>query len=572
MPDIEPPEVPPLLNPSTAIPCSNVSKDCLPCDDDPIANFTAEGPDSDRFLFIFRAHVIPPLGVVPGDVDRPGICYSETSQQDAEDCARQDAEEALVDQPVYRNVSIFHNTVQSCTGTCKDGTPFTYTVPAGTVVAFTQLEADQRAMGLACQRARTNRVCILTTALNTGCTGSAYSMTLKGLGGTPFVVSWYTLPFFDECIGEIEIGSEFPYVWFITHGELPDGLTLHSCSGVIDGTPTEIGDFPITMRATDATGAYLEKNFTLRVAEITNDSPLTSYTVGTPYVLNFSTNIGDQEQQTWTVASGTLPTGLILSAAGVLSGTPTASGTSTFTIKVVESGSSGFTCQKVFELASAIASPLSYWKMDDASFGTRMDTIGSANLTDSNTNVDQVVGLIANAAKFTTGLVSFLETVPNVPAQYFFDAGWTFVGWLNMAILPTTTSNVFSALTSGPDLEIDLVGGGPGQIRFSYKPTNAAPFTNILLSYTSIGSWHFLRCWFDPVDLKFKAQIDMGAISESAALALPTAVASTYLAFGSQGDGEFSVDECGFFGFALSDSEASDIYNGGVGKTCCPFV
>ena len=350
MPDLEPPEVPPLLAPSTSIPCSNVSKDCLPCDDDPIANFTAEGADSDRFSFIFRAHVVPPLGVTPGDVDRPGFCYSTVSEQDAEDCAREDAEEALVDQPTYNGVTVYHNTVQSCTANCPDGSPFTYTVPSGTVVAFSQLEADQRAYGLACSRARTNKVCILTTALNTGCLGSSYSMTLRGLGGTPIFVSWYTKAFLEECIGEVSVGDEFPYLWWITHGELPDGLTLHPCSGVIDGTPTEVGNFPITMRATDGTGAYLEKNFTLMVTEITNDSPLDDGSIGSSYLVNFSTTIGDAEQQTWTVVSGSLPAGLSLTTAGVLSGTPTTSGTSNFTIKVVESGSSGFTCEKEFSL------------------------------------------------------------------------------------------------------------------------------------------------------------------------------------------------------------------------------
>ena len=573
MPSLEPPEIPPLLNPSTAIPCENVSKDCLPCDDDPIENFTAEGPDSDRFLFLFRAHVVPPLGVVPGDVDRPGICYSELSLQDAEDCARQEAEEPLVNQPVYNGVSHFHNTVQSCTGSCPDGSLFTYTVPAGTVVAFTQLEADQRAMGLACQRARTNRVCILTTALKTGCLGSAYSMTLKGLGGTGFVVSWFTLPFFEECSGEVTIGSAFPYLWWITSGELPDGLTLHPCSGVIDGTPTEVGDFPITMRAIDATGAFLSKNFTLRVAEIANDSPLTQYTVGTPYVVNFSTTIGDQEQQTWTVLSGTLPTGLTLSAAGVLSGTPTTEGDSSFTVQVVESGSSGFTCQKSFSLSSSITTPISYWKMNDASFGTRQDTLGIANLTDSNNNVSAVSGLIGNAALFSAGTIAFLETQPNVTKQYFFSTGWTFIGWVKTIILPSTSSFIFTLDSNlAPQLDITLIGGGPGQMRFDYKPTAASPFTTIQVPFNDIGSWHFLRCWFDPSDMKLKVQIDMGSISESAAIAAPSVETDTYIGFGNPGDGEFQMDECGFFGAALSDAAATEIYNGGIGKTCCPFT
>jgi hypothetical protein len=42
---------------------------------------------------------------------------------------------------------------------------------------------------------------------------------------------------------------------------------------------------------------------------------------------------------TWSLASGTLPTGLSLSTAGVISGTPTATGSSDFTVNVSDSGS-----------------------------------------------------------------------------------------------------------------------------------------------------------------------------------------------------------------------------------------
>ena len=41
---------------------------------------------------------------------------------------------------------------------------------------------------------------------------------------------------------------------------------------------------------------------------------------------------------TWSLASGTLPAGLTLSSAGVLSGTPTTAGTSTFTVRVTDAG------------------------------------------------------------------------------------------------------------------------------------------------------------------------------------------------------------------------------------------
>src|SRR4029077_7629291 len=46
---------------------------------------------------------------------------------------------------------------------------------------------------------------------------------------------------------------------------------------------------------------------------------------------------------TWSTTSGSLPAGLILSGSGVLSGTPTSSGTSTFTVQVADSNAQNVT-------------------------------------------------------------------------------------------------------------------------------------------------------------------------------------------------------------------------------------
>ena len=48
---------------------------------------------------------------------------------------------------------------------------------------------------------------------------------------------------------------------------------------------------------------------------------------------------GGTGTQTWAVTSGSLPAGLTLSAAGVISGTPTALGTSNLTVKAIDTGS-----------------------------------------------------------------------------------------------------------------------------------------------------------------------------------------------------------------------------------------
>lgn len=334
------PLIPPQLAPSTAIPCRNVLKKCLPCDDDPVANFTAEGADSDRFLFIFRAHIDAPLGWDVGSPDATSFCWSTVSIDDAEDCAREDAENKVTEtirDPGGNPPTLFLNTPQSCTATCSDGTPFVYTVPAGTVFGFTQFEANYRAHGLACERARTQSICFLTTDLAPGCVGSNYSMTLSAIGGTRFAVNVFNIIYFpSECFSQLHVGDTFPYLWSISSGSLPPGLSLHPCTGIIDGTPTTSGTYTFRVFIVDAVGSFQTKLFTICIAQITTASPLPDATIGTPYSKQLVESPGVVASEVWSVVSGSLPPGLMLSPSGLLSGTPTGSPASYhFTIQVV---------------------------------------------------------------------------------------------------------------------------------------------------------------------------------------------------------------------------------------------
>jgi len=63
---------------------------------------------------------------------------------------------------------------------------------------------------------------------------------------------------------------------------------------------------------------------------LTADTPANALAINAPYSYTF-TATGDPSP-TFAVASGSLPTGMTLSSAGVLSGTPTAAGTFTFTV------------------------------------------------------------------------------------------------------------------------------------------------------------------------------------------------------------------------------------------------
>lgn len=64
-----------------------------------------------------------------------------------------------------------------------------------------------------------------------------------------------------------ELKAEFgeaPISWDIVAGNLPLGMTLSS-EGVLSGTPTDAGEFPFTVRATDSNGDTAEKMFSLDV-------------------------------------------------------------------------------------------------------------------------------------------------------------------------------------------------------------------------------------------------------------------------------------------------------------------
>ncbi|WP_033823851.1 Ig-like domain-containing protein, partial [Kitasatospora sp. MBT63] len=59
-------------------------------------------------------------------------------------------------------------------------------------------------------------------------------------------------------------GGTGPFTWSKTSGNPPPGLTLNA-DGTIAGTPTALGTATFTARATDSSGAYAERTFTLTV-------------------------------------------------------------------------------------------------------------------------------------------------------------------------------------------------------------------------------------------------------------------------------------------------------------------
>jgi hypothetical protein len=140
-------------------------------------------------------------------------------------------------------------------------------------------------------------------------------------------------------------GGSAPYTFSVTSGSLPDGLTLQSATGSIGGTPTTAGKAVFTAQVTDSSGNTSSGSFSILINPAIGGqgagltlSPLPGATVGVPYNATIGVT-GGTAPYTCQQTAGNLPTGLILSAGCVVSGTPTAAGTSTMTVKATDSSS-----------------------------------------------------------------------------------------------------------------------------------------------------------------------------------------------------------------------------------------
>ena len=139
-------------------------------------------------------------------------------------------------------------------------------------------------------------------------------------------------------------GATGTFTWSVTSGGLPAGLTFvtsSTSSAQITGTPSVLETSKFTVQVTDSSGASASQALSITI----NPPPplsvatasLPNGTIGTPYNQALQASSG-VPPYTWNLSNGTLlPSGLSLSPGGVISGTPTASGTSNFTVQVTDS-------------------------------------------------------------------------------------------------------------------------------------------------------------------------------------------------------------------------------------------
>lgn len=190
-----------------------------------------------------------------------------------------------------------------------------------------------------------DRVFILTDAAPTWSTGSVLPSFSKNVS-------------YSQQLSAIDDSGQAP-TYSIVAGTLPSGLTLSS-SGLLAGIPTVSTSSTITVRATDSNGNYSDKTITIPdTAPVwTTTSPLSPYTTNVAYSQQLVASDDSGLPVTYSIASGALPTGLSLSASGLISGTSSA-GVGNYSITVRATDENGLFTDRTFSMAGG-SSAFSY--------------------------------------------------------------------------------------------------------------------------------------------------------------------------------------------------------------------
>jgi hypothetical protein len=143
----------------------------------------------------------------------------------------------------------------------------------------------------------------------------------------------------------------------LSSGALPPGLSLAPDEGVARGTPTQAGTFTFFITVSYSCGLKSASDQQYSISVNAAAPKLTVSTASLPdaninqaYAAPALTATG-ATVNSWSLAAGTLPPGLTLASNGVISGTPTQSGTFNFSVQANGNGLSDTRGLSIFVIA-----------------------------------------------------------------------------------------------------------------------------------------------------------------------------------------------------------------------------
>jgi len=235
---------------------------------------------------------------------------------------------------------------------------------------------------------------IITSSLPTGVRGELYSQTVVVSGGS---------------------GTK---TLSVSSGSLPPGLSLDGF--VISGTPTSTGTYSFTLQVQDEMGASSTKSLQIVIVEPVGvvTVSLNAATVGSAYSQTLSAT-GGSTPYTWSVASGSLPAGLNLSAAGVITGTPSSTAkNSSFDARVTDANGKIATTPLDIRVNVAVTTATVASATQGSAYSQTLTSVGGASGAAHTWRVSSGVLPEGLSLGLTTGVISGTPTSSAVGSTF----------------------------------------------------------------------------------------------------------------------------------------------------------
>ncbi len=141
---------------------------------------------------------------------------------------------------------------------------------------------------------------------------------------------------------------------------------------------------------------------------VIHSTALPYYTVNASYSAQLRSSGGNSGTSTWSLASGTLPTGLTLSSAGLISGTPTVAGSSSFTVQVADTANPTNLTTAPLTLTASTSLPVGGNESAlHGKYGIRFDGFRNGSAQSTVYGVSFVGGLTFDGAGVVSGEMDF---------------------------------------------------------------------------------------------------------------------------------------------------------------------